>query len=211
MFLSNISGKVYGLGTTMILANFVSPEAVGAYVGADKLRIACQYIITPVEDVLFPKINQLFIQKSKNLFLFIKTSIIYLVGLTFLIFLFVNLFGGLLCKILFPENWNQIFLLLKILSPIIFISAFVTLLGTNLLIPAGMSKTFSLIEITNSLLHILILIPGCIYFSSRGAAFSFLLSQIFYFITLLVILYFKKTNNVFAANKNSFLLSIIRS
>ena len=129
LFLSNISGKVYGLGTTMILANFVSPEAVGAYVGADKLRIACQYIITPVEDVLFPKINQLFIQKSKNLFLFIKTSIISLVGLTFLIFLFVNLFGSLLCKILFPENWTQIFLLLKILSPIIFISAFITLLG----------------------------------------------------------------------------------
>ena len=74
-----------------------------------------------------------------------------------------------------------------------------------------MSKIFSLIDITNSLLHILILIPGCIYFSSKGAAFSFLLSQLFYFITLLVVLYFKKTNNVFAANKDSFLLSIIRS
>jgi PST family polysaccharide transporter len=184
IFISSISGNLYGQGTIVILGLTTNPEVVGMYSIAEKLMKAISGIFIPFSQAIFPYINKLLTQNINEFRKFYHKSFNY--------FILVNLITVLISFFLAKYIFLYIFNIdneeiIKMFQLLIFVGFFTTM-GIYL-------SPFALALNQDKLLSKLYLIVGINFlwiaymFSNLWSAFGIAIALLFVELTISVFLY----------------------
>lgn len=190
LFIARIATGLYTTTNTFILGLVTTTTYVGYYAGVEKIIFALKRVISvPVVQSTYPYISKKVNSSPKEGVKFIKMLVI-IVGIgTFIISLILFLFAKLISNIILGPQYTESIIVLKILAPIIFITAIASVFGMNTMLPFKLKKEFSKILVWASLLNIiLILILGSL-FKHKGAALSMVIVESFILITMAIYIY----------------------
>lgn len=190
LFLSTVSINLYTTSNIFILGLFAPLNVVGYFSAADKIRMACQSILSPMSQSVFPYVNKMvsesyerFISFNKKLF---KIALIIGAAISILLFLFAEP----IVNILLGHEYQSSILVLKIIAWLPMVIFLSNVLGIQTMIPLNKQKSFALILFFAAVLSLtlsFILVPK--YFEI-GTSISVLATEIF--VTVLFFVLIKK-------------------
>lgn len=190
LFLSTVSINLYTTSNIFILGLFAPLNVVGYFSAADKIRMACQSILSPMSQSVFPYVNKMvsesyerFINFNKKLF---KIALIIGAAISILLFLFAEP----IVNILLGHEYQSSILVLKIIAWLPMFIFLSNVLGIQTMIPLNKQKSFALILFFAAVISLTLsffLVPK--YFEI-GTSISVLATEIF--VTVLFFVLIKK-------------------
>ncbi|TDX16944.1 PST family polysaccharide transporter/O-antigen flippase [Buttiauxella sp. BIGb0552] len=178
VFISTASVSLYTTCIPLILGMLCGPAAVGYYVAADKIKQAVQGLITPISQVVYPRISYLLAEDKNNGIKFIRKLLLIQTCAMFIISLVIFLCSSDIVMLIYNEGYGQTIMVLKILSPCIFLIGISNVLGIQTMLTMGMKKEFSLILLLCGILNIVLIFPLSYKLQENGAALSILITEI---------------------------------
>lgn len=186
LFISNITISFYTTLNVIIIGYFVGPVYAGYFSAADKLRVAAQGLLTPIQQALFPRVSSL-VSKGSDF-----NEILSLYGKKFILFgLFVSasiaVIGYPVSLFYFSEEYRVASSILLLMSPLPFIVSVGIVFGQWWLITNDHTAVVRNTYIKISVLHIVMAIALIHYAPVYGVTISVLLTETI--ISCLFILY----------------------
>lgn len=177
LFFSVASVNLYTSSTVVLLGFLAGDSAVGYFTAADKIRMAVQGLITPVSQVVYPRINNLF-AKDVNLAKLFLSNLFRLQSIScFILSVILFVFSNKLIIFMCGLGYGNSITVLHILSVLPFIIGVSNVLGVQILLTFGYKKEFSQILFFGGVLNILMIIPFAYFFNELGAAFSVVITE----------------------------------
>ena len=176
LFISNITISFYTTLNVIIIGYFAGPVYAGYFSAADKLRVAAQGLLTPVQQALFPRVSSL-VSKGSNF-----KEILSLYGKKFILFgLFVSVsiavVGYPVSLFYFSEEYRIASSLLLLMSPLPFIVSIGIVFGQWWLITNDHTAVVRNTYIRISMIHIIMAIALIHYAPVYGVTVSVLLTE----------------------------------
>lgn len=193
IFLSNIAGNLYINSIPVFLGFMTRPETVGQYVAADKIRQAVQGLMGPVTQVFYPRISALMSSDKVKAIRLIKGLFKIQCAVAFLISLCIFIFAEKIILVLYSKQYTEAVLILKLISPLVFIISISNVLGVQGMLTMGMKKAFSRIVWLGAVVNTLIIFPFVYNYQAEGAAVSVLITEV---LVMLLIVY--KVRNIWS-------------
>lgn len=176
---ANIAIEIYTLLDTTMLSFLCTDSVVGYYSNTIKLIKVVTSIITAIASILLPRFSSLY-REGKYEEINIITNFVFKIMLIFSIAAGVGMF--ILSPYIIPTFFGESFIpaipIARILSIMIFVQAFSTLLGTQILIMAGDEKKMFFSTLVPAIVNVcmnMLLIP---MFNAEGAAFASVVSEV---------------------------------
>ena len=178
MFLYKLSVSFYTTGNTLILSFFVAPEIVALYSGAEKISKSIIGLLTPITQVLFPRLNILIKTSYKDAESLFKKSILFmgLIGLLMSISIFLS--SDLLVSIILGKEFMSASSILQVLAILPILITISNVLGIQWMIPNGMEKAFNKIIIISGILNLSLAVILTPYFQAIGMAWSVVIAEL---------------------------------
>lgn len=176
-FVSSSAISLYTNTNLIVLGLMSNSMAIGYFAGIDKIKSAMLSILSPFTQAIYPKVNSLFQENKRDGFNFVAKYLLRysIVGLLYSITIY--LFSPIIVRILLGESYIPAVINLKILAFLPLLIVINSLLGTHLLLPLGMKKSFMHIIISCGLIHIVVLIPLVYFFDDIGASISIIVTE----------------------------------
>jgi PST family polysaccharide transporter len=179
IFLSQLAIMFYARFSTIFLGLFVGPTAVTLYTLGDKIARTTEGMLEPAMQALYPiSHRQLATSLPKGLDYiqrFTKVSLVVLVGIGIVYWVFADKFIALLAGTTLPEAVK----VFKIHAPLPATALLSNIIGLHILIPLKAGNKYTLSILAAGILAVglhFILVPR---FQAPGAASAVLLSEIF--------------------------------
>lgn len=184
IFISQMATTFYTTFNTFLLGYFYPAALVGQYAAADKMRMAAQSLLNPVQQVVFPRVNK----ERKSIYKkILKYSLLML--LPALAMSMVSLIIGKQVALWYLGSEyvlaSKLFVVMMLLLPIISLAV---VFGQWGLIVIGREKTLTKIYCTAAVIHVLYSVILVHKYSAYGMVFSVLLTE--FIVTLLIIVAF---------------------
>ncbi|MFA5125796.1 MAG: flippase [archaeon] len=190
IFISTIFISVYTTSNVFILGLFTNNTMVGYYSASEKIIKACQGLIAPISQALYPHISKLVSESRQKTLIFLK-KLTVIIGIgTFLISSIMFIFAEQIVLIILGPDYILSILILRILAFIPFIIALSNIFGVLGLFNFNKQKVVAKIIIFGAIISLtltLLLIP---VYQAIGVAISWLVTEIF--ITASFLYYLKK-------------------
>lgn len=187
-FLAKVNISLSSLLIPIFLINISGPSELGLYNLADKVKSVIISITGPIASALLPRMSLLAQTDEREFFKLAFNAIIWQTILLTPLCCTVWLFASDITKLLGGNQFINATSTIRWLAFLPLVTAASNILGIQIMLPKGMEKTLSIINfygLALVTLLILYLIPS---FQAEGAAFSLLLTEIFMFIIMLLIL-----------------------
>lgn len=189
LFISNLAISFYTTFNVLFAGHHFTIETVGNYSAAEKLRMAAQSLFTPVQQVIFPRVNKVYSRHGS-----LKSAVLKY-GLIFITFgasitLFMLLFGEYLSALYFGAKYSAAPELFLKMAPLFVIISLSIVLGQWGLIVIGKAKTLSKIYICGAIFHLVYLYPLVTYFSISGLVYSVILTELLICLMMACCLFF---------------------
>lgn len=184
LFISQMATTFYTTFNTLLLGYFFPAALVGQYAAADKMRLAAQSLLNPVQQVVFPRVNK----ERKHIYKIIgKYSLLMLLpGLCMAI---VSLFIGQKVALWYLGSEyvlaSKLFVLMMLLIPVISLAV---VFGHWGLIVVGKEKALTKIYCFAAVLHVMYSIALVQKYSTYGMVLSVLLTEAI--VTILIVIAF---------------------
>lgn len=173
LFLSQMAVTFYTTFNTLLLGYFYNPTVVGQYVAADKMRMAAQSLLNPIQQVIFPRINK----EQDSIANKIKKYRLVIL-LPSLIMAIISIFMGQKIALLYLGHSyleaSNLFVLMMCLLPII---SFSVIYGQWGLIVIGKEKAMTKIYFFAAAAHAIYSVPLVIKYSTFGMVTSVMLTE----------------------------------
>lgn len=177
VFVSRIGINIYSQSTTVILGLFASPEAVGVFSAADKLRSAVQGLLGPLSSALYPRMVSLFTSGKAKAYIFLQRIFFIQVFAVVVIAIVIFLFSGLVVSLVLGEGYENAIPILEILIWVPVAVAISNIFGVQALLAQGRDAAFSRVILVAGIFHVTALIPMVLYFQETGAALMILITE----------------------------------
>ncbi|MBK6915079.1 MAG: flippase [Ignavibacteriales bacterium] len=140
LFLSTVSINLYTTSNIFILGLFAPLNVVGYFSAADKIRMACQSILSPMSQSVFPFVNKLLSESYERFINFNKKllKIAFTIGAFISILLFH--FAEPIVKILLGHEYQSSILVLKIIAWLPLVIFLSNVLGIQTMLPLNKQK-----------------------------------------------------------------------
>lgn len=177
MFIYKISVSFYTTGNTLILSLFASIEVVAIYSAAEKICKAVLGLLSPITQVLFPRVSNLAkTDFSKALGLF-KKSLILMVLIGLMMSIGVYIFSDILISIILGEEFISAIDILQVLAALPILIAVSNVLGIQWMLPNGMDKAFNKIIIVSGVFNLLLAFMLAPNFQALGMAWAVVIAE----------------------------------
>ena len=177
VFLSTAATSLYTTCTTVILGFLTNSSAVGHFVAADKIRQAVQGLISPISQVLYPRINALVQQDLTAAFKLIRKLLLSQGIATAILSTLLFIYAPLIVETTYGANHQETTLVLQLLAPLPLLTGLSNVFGIQTMLPLGMSDLFSRILIISSICSIIFVLPLSAHLGTKGAAISVLFTE----------------------------------
>lgn len=170
VFISVSAISLYTNSNVFILGLTAGTEAVGLFVGADKIRQAAHGVTAPVTQAVYPRINVLMKDSRQDAYRMIRRLTVTLGIGTLLLSLLLFLWAAPIIRILLGDRFLSAVTALRWLAFLPFIIGLNNIFGTQTMLTLGMKREFSHILLVSGLLNLLLIIPLSWTFGASGAA-----------------------------------------
>ena len=208
LFLSSFSTNFYTSLTPIVINIFAGTYATGIFSGLDKIRVALLSAITPISQIVYPKINKVFSKNAVEGYWLVRRIAIWMVSGTVIISFLAILLSSTLTDIIFARHVELASISLIVFSFSIIFNVINLILGMYIFIPLGLSDIYARIIFYAGAFHIALLILLTHNFGFLGASICLLITEILIAFLLLFKLGNMNDNFNKAKYKNSILFRI---
>lgn len=183
VFLSTVFMNLYRNSNTFILGLFVSETMVGFYAGAEKIIKACQAVVSPISNALFPHYAEKF--KNKSMSESVELLMNFVTKLSMLLIIlcvFILICAPLLNYVLLGGSDENANLLIRVMAPVVFFGGLNYVLGIVGLVNLGKNRTFVINVAISGILSIAFLLLTVQYWGNLSAAISMSIAELVLFI-----------------------------
>lgn len=189
VFVSTIAINMYTTTNTFLLGLLTNNTLVGYYSIAEKIIIAVNGLLNPISQALYPFISRKVNNENKEtsiIFLRKLTKLMAVIGFVLSVGLFI--FAEPVILLLFGETYSRSVIILQILSPIPFAVSLSTIFGIQTMLTFNYKKAFTTIVMLGGLLDIILGIILISLLKEVGIAISFLVTETFITVAMLIFL-----------------------
>lgn len=186
VFVSTIFMNLYRNTNPFILGLFISESSVGIYAGAEKIVKACQAVVSPISNAIYPHYSAAFKSNSiiQNLNLIKRFA--YRMGILLLVLSCIVYFCAPLLNYILLSNQDETsILLIRIMIPVVFFGGMNYILGIVGLINLGENKSFVLSVAISGLLSISFLLITVNLWGNISAALAMSVAEMILFVLCL--------------------------
>ncbi|MCV3177103.1 flippase [Enterococcus faecium] len=155
LFVSNVFSSIYTTSSIVVLGLFSNNVTVGYYSAADKIIKACSNMISPIIQVVYPRMSFLIKKDGVKAINYIRKLAFYsslIVGSGSLILLFLSPY---IMPLFFGSKYDKSILLIRIMSFIPLIILWAKILGSLVLINFGKQKDLSKVYLITGICSII--------------------------------------------------------
>lgn len=190
IFVSTVAINLYTVSNVVFLGFLTNPVTVGYFSAAKKIIDNITQLISPISQAVYPHINKLVMQSSKDVKPFLDKVLFILCGGTFIGSAFIFIFANLIVEILLGSGYDESVILLRIMAFLPFIIAMSNVFGIQIMLPFGMQSTFSRILICAAVLNTCMVMPLIYFWQDIGVSISIVVTECF--VTVVMYLAIKK-------------------
>lgn len=169
-FLAAAAINLYTASTVIIVGLVREPAAVAVYAGADRIKSAAQNIITPLSQVFYPRVVNLFVTDPDRARVWIKNLIFLFGSIGFIVAAALFFYADFIVLLLLGDGFEEAAKVLRVLAPIPMLSALANVLSVQAMGPLGMVNIRSRILIAIAVLSVLPTIWMSTIYGPLGAA-----------------------------------------
>ncbi|MTD42705.1 oligosaccharide flippase family protein [Erwinia sp. CPCC 100877] len=173
LFFSQVAISFYTTFNTILLGNYFPPSTVGFYSAADRLRSAVQSCLSPIQQVVYPRINK----DINNLRFNIKKYGGGFILISLFISVIIFLGGERLALLYLGDEFLTSAVLFKWMSVIVFIVCLAIVFGQWGLISLGKEKLLTKIYFFGAVVHCVYSIPLLKIYGVYGMLSSVILTE----------------------------------
>ncbi len=187
LFLSTASVSLYSVGNPLILGLLTNNTVVGYYSAGEKVVNAGLGLFGPIMQAAYPKFNKLASQAKLQALLWARRMLVLMGGLG--LFLSISMFIGapLIANIFLGPDYASSVLVIRVLAPLLFLVGLTHVLGIQVMLSFAKDKAFTTILLSAGLINVILATICAPAWQALGMAISFLVSQIF--VTIVMIIY----------------------
>lgn len=154
LFWVRAGASLFTEGNILIVGLFLAPVKVAYFGSAIKIITSIRSLLNPAIDVLFPRITFLITSNLEKNISFIRKAFggISLMGLLLSVCTFLG--SEIIVEILLGDEYEESFILLKLLSPLPFVISISHVLGSQWMVPLDRESVFSLIIMVGGCLNL---------------------------------------------------------
>jgi PST family polysaccharide transporter len=205
LFFSSFSTNFYTSLTPIVINAFAGAYATGIFSALDKIRVALLSGISPISQIVFPKINNIFSKKiSEGFHLVRKIAFWMLFGIIIVAISTIGL-SNILTHLIFGKYIELASISLSLFSLSLIFNVLNLILGMYVFIPLGLAKIYANVIFISGLFHVLFLALLSYFFGFLGASLCLLSTEIL--IASILLIKLSNINDDF--NKAKFKKSIL--
>jgi PST family polysaccharide transporter len=197
IFISNLFINFYRNINILILSLFANEATVGIYSAGEKIIKAIQSTFAPITQSFYPYISRISVESKKNSFKVIKYLIIVIGIFSSVIALLIYIWSDWINHLAFGNKFLDTSMVLRITSPVIMFGAVNFIIGVIFMINNNLKKEFLKSVILVGILNIIFCSFLSMKYYAIGSAVSFLMSEAFLLIIMLINIYKNKQKWVF--------------
>ena len=177
IFISGVATSLYTAATPALIGIFSTPFQVGLFSAADKVKGTAQGLVGPLGVAVYPRINALMSESSQSGMRLAQKTLIIQGGITFLISITSFVFAPQIIAVLMGSQYDDAILILRVLSPVPFLTAISNVFGIQIMLPFGKKKAFSIIVGITCVINIVIILALAYQWGALGAALANLIAE----------------------------------
>jgi O-antigen/teichoic acid export membrane protein len=178
LFSARVAISLYSSLVPIILAKVAGAHDVAIYGIADRVRLAAFSAISPITQVLFPRLSFMMHHQKEGVAktLALSAAIIFCLSACLSIVLYFG--ADLIVAYLTPDTMGGAADVLRIMAPLPFVLSVSNLFGIQIMIPNGFTKPFRNILVVCALLGLPLILIGSIWRGAIGAGISVVLVEV---------------------------------
>ena len=199
-FIVRGGAMLFSAGNIIVLGSFTSPLLVGYFTGAERIVTVVRNTLTPAVDAFYPRMNYIVKSNFNHAHKVIIKLFWCMLGLGIFLSSATFLFAEYLVLIILGSEFEQAISILRILSFLPIIVAVNHVLGSQWMVPLGLSKIFSMLAVTCGAISVLatvlvlLLVPSDNSYILHTVAVVIVICQFLLTLMYFVVLTFKGLN-----------------
>lgn len=177
IFISTAAISVYTTSNQVLLGFLCGPLQVGYYAAADRVRTAAQGVSSVLSNAVYPRVSALMYTDRPAALALVRKLMVIQGGATFFGGCALWLVAPSIVSLLMGPAFQPSVTVLRWMAFVPFIVSLSNVFGIQLMLPLGMSQTFSRIVMSSALLNLLLFIPLALCLQAEGAAIALLLTE----------------------------------
>ena len=194
LYFSSILGFLNNSSLPLLISILIGKEQLGIYNIAERIKGISVQLANPITHSLFPRMSKEYSQDKQNANKLLQLVLITLLSLTFIAFIFINIFINQIVAYFSNENISLISGVLKILLFSFIINVVEEVMVNHYLMPNGMYNSINKLKFIILSISILSCFPLIFKYGIIGAAYANLISELIGFLFIIFIYY--KTYNL---------------
>lgn len=188
IFISTVFISLYTNSNVFILGIMTNDTIVGYYAAANKLIMAVNGLMGPISSAIFPHVSALFKESQEQAILFLRKTVRYIGGLSFMASLGTFVLAGPIVHIIMGSAYEESILILRILSFFPFVVALSNIFGVQTMVTFGMQNIFSRILMFSALLNFALIFPLIHFLQGIGLSITVMIVESFVTIVMYLVL-----------------------
>jgi len=187
LFVSTASISLYQATNTVVLGLVAGNAAVGHYSAAEKVVQACQSLITPISQSVYPRISRLMQESRPAAFALIRKVLRIQGSAALALTVLLLLFAPLIVRVLYGPDYEETIRVLRWLSVLPFLIALSNVFGVQTMLAMGLNQLVSRILVFAGALNVAALFVLTHWFAASGAAMAVAGTELFVTVVMALI------------------------
>lgn len=192
IFISSAAISLYTTTIPVLLGLLTNHTAVGLFSAADKIRLACQSLITPLSNAVYPRVSALMAQSPQAGLALVRKVLLIQGGLTFGLSCSLWLLAPWAVRLIMGPQFDAAVSVLRVMAPLPFLIGLSNVFGIQTMLPLGLKRPFSRIVMASGLINITLMLALAPRWGAEGAAATVLITE--GIVTLAMALVLRKAN-----------------
>jgi PST family polysaccharide transporter len=188
LFVSTASISLYQATNTVVLGLVAGNTAVGHYSAAEKVVQACQGLLTPIGQSVYPRISRLMNESRAAAFALIRRVLRVQGSAALALSVLLLVFAPLVVRLLYGRDYEETIRVLRWLAVLPFLVGLSNVFGVQTMLAMGMNQLVSRILVMAGALNVATLFVLTHWFGAEGAAMSVAGTELFVTVVLALII-----------------------
>jgi O-antigen/teichoic acid export membrane protein len=192
LFVSTASISLYQATNTVVLGLVAGSAAVGHYSAAEKVIQACQGLLVPISQSVYPRVSRLMQESRTAAFALIRKVLRIQGSVAFALSLLLFALAPLLIRLLYGIDYEETISVLRWLAVLPFLIGLSNVFGVQTMLAMGMNQLVTRILVIAGALNVVILFVLTHWFGAVGAAMAVAGTELF--VTAVMALILRRRN-----------------
>ena len=188
IFMSTAAISLYTTINPVLLGMLTNNTVVGLFSATDKIRIACQSVISPLSTAVYPRVGALMATNRQAGLLLVRKLLLIQGGLTLFISLAMWSLAPWIVLVVMGQQFEAAVSVLRVMAPLPFLIGLSNVFGIQTMLPLGLKKSFSRIVVLSGIINISLILVLAPVWGAEGAAAAILITESLVTVAMVLVL-----------------------